>query len=268
VVPQDKATGRTKSSAEGAAEKEIDALYGLPLESFTKARNELAGELRSRGERKAAAEVRALSKPTVAAWAVNQVMRTQRKDAHALLEAGERLRKAHEDVAAGAGSANDLRGAVEAERAAVDRLSRAARGLINASGRDMSENVIERVTETLHALSSDSEARSLASAGRLQRERRGGGTAAFVAPPAKGRAARTKSGRPSPAQVKKARERLQRAQRDARGLRSARTRAAQATSKAEQALTRAREDLRKADRKVTEKEKEVEELRKKLEQLR
>ena len=84
-------------------EAEVDALYGLPLEDFTKTRNELARELRSRGEREAADWVGSLAKPTAAAWAVNQVMRTQRKDARALLGAGERLRKAHEEAATGTG---------------------------------------------------------------------------------------------------------------------------------------------------------------------
>jgi hypothetical protein len=247
-------------------DQEIDALYGLPLAEFTNARNELAAELRSRGERDAAAEVRKLAKPTAAAWAVNQVMRTQRKDARALLEAGERLRKAHEDAASGKGSADDLRIAVTGERVAVERLSQAARGLTDANGRDLSESVLERVKQTLHAIAADSEARSLATAGRLSKERQATAATAFAVPPGKGRAA--SRGRPSKVQIQKARERVQRAQREARDLRSARTQAARAASHAEQALTRARADVRAADRKVAEKEGEVEELRRKLDELR
>src|SRR5207247_692930 len=143
-------------------EEKVDALYALPLEEFTRARNELAGELRSRGEREAADRVAALAKPTVAAWAVNQLMRTQRKDARALLAAGERLRKAHAGAAAGNAAARDLRDAAEAERSAVERLSEAARGLADARGRGLSEAVLERVTQTLHAISADDEARSVA----------------------------------------------------------------------------------------------------------
>src|SRR4029453_3354374 len=70
------------------SEQDADALYGLPLEDFTKARNELAEDLRAQGARPAANRVKALPKPTTAAWAVNQVMRTQHKDARALLAAG------------------------------------------------------------------------------------------------------------------------------------------------------------------------------------
>src|SRR5688500_10521615 len=104
MMKREEASGATPDIPETAPEEEVDALYGLPLEEFTKARNELAAELRSRGEREAADWVGALAKPTAAAWAVNQVMRTQRKDARALLAAGERLRKAHEDIAAGEAS--------------------------------------------------------------------------------------------------------------------------------------------------------------------
>jgi hypothetical protein len=249
------------------SEQEIDELYGLPLERFTKARDELAAELRSRGEREAAAEVGKLAKPTAVAWAVNQVMRTQRKEARALLEAGERLRKAHEDVTSGDASAQDLRDAVNAERAAVERLSQAARGLTNANGRDLSESVLERVAQTLHAIAADSETRTLATAGRLSRERQTTG-AAFLAPPDEERSSARRRNSPSKAQVQKARERLQRAQRAARDLRSARTRTARATSTAEQALTRAREDLRHLDRELADKESEIEELRRKLDELR
>jgi hypothetical protein len=249
-----------------APKKDVDALYGLPLEEFTSARNKLADELRSRGEREEGDRVAALVKPTTAAWAVNQVMRTQRKDARALLEAGERLRKAHQAAASRNASASDLREAVDAERAAVVPLTKAARGLPNTRGRGLSESILERVTQTLHALSSDSEARSLAGAGRLSQERQATGAGAFDVAPSKTR--RRKAGPGNVAQVRKTRERLERAQREARELRSRRTRAARATSSAEQALARAREDMRDADRRVAEKEAEIEELRRTLEQLK
>jgi hypothetical protein len=259
----------TTSDAPGAVpDEEVDALYGLPLEEFTHARNELARRLRSKGQRKAADWVGALVKPTAAAWAVNQVMRTQRKDARALLDAGERLRKAHEEVAAGKASARDLRNASADERAAVERLSQAARGLTTASGRDLSESVLERVDETLHAISADSEARSLVESGRLLRERKASGTGMLVATTGEGGASEAKPRRPTETQLRKARERLQRAQREARELRSERTRASREIAGAEQALAQARESLRDADQKVAGKEAEIERLREELEQLR
>jgi hypothetical protein len=247
-------------------EDRVDALYGLPLEEFTSARKKLADELRAGGEREAAKHVAGLSKPTTAAWAVNQLMRTQRKDARALLDAGERLRKAHEATAAGNASVRDLREAVDAERKAIERLTRAARGLTNKDGRELSENTLERVRHTLHAVSVDSEARSLAQAGRLSRELQASAAGAFAIPAGKARGGKVEARRP--AQVQKMHDRLERARNEARDLRSERTQAARAVSDVERALARARREMRKADQRVTDKEAEIEQLRRKLDQLK
>jgi hypothetical protein len=247
---------------------DIDALYGLPFEQFTKARNEVAAELRSKGDKDAADLVKELPKPTKAAWAVNQVMRTQAKDARALLAAGETLRAVHERVAAGKASAGDLREAVEAERDVVTRLTDAARGLMSGEGRDLSDSILERVAETLHVLAVDGDVRSVEDATRLSSERRLAATPLIAeSPPAK-RSRSASSARANAAGLQKARERLQRAQREARDLRSARTKAAHAAAEAEGALVRARDEMRKADQKAADKETEVEELKRRLDELR
>src|ERR687891_633946 len=53
----------------------IADLYGLPLDEFTPARNELAKRLRGEGDRETAERVKELAKPSVAAWTVNQIAR-------------------------------------------------------------------------------------------------------------------------------------------------------------------------------------------------
>jgi hypothetical protein len=164
-----------------------DALYGLPLERFVPERDALAKRLRSEGDNEGAARVKGLRRPTVAAWAVNQAIRTQVKDAGELDAAGAALREAQTALLEGKGRAADLRTATERERAAVDRLVHAARGLLSGSGRPMTEAVLQDVTETLHAVAGDDETRSTVLAGRLDRERRpaglGGELAAFAAIP-------------------------------------------------------------------------------------
>jgi septal ring factor EnvC (AmiA/AmiB activator) len=245
----------------------VDALYGLPLEEFTKARNELADELRSQGDTEAAKRVKALAKPTTAAWAVNQVMRTQAKDARALLSAGERLRRVHADAAAGNASAQELREAAEAEREVVGRLTEAASGLIDKRGHGLSESMLERLVETLHALSADSEVHSAADVIRLPSERKVSGLGTLEAPSGKRRQRKSAGRDIDPAKVRKARERLKRLEQEARDLRSSRTRAAKATSSAERALVSAREEMRRADQRVADKENEIEDLRRKLASL-
>ncbi len=80
---------------------EENDLYGLPLADFTKARDELARRLRREGRRDDAEAVKALRKPTVAAWALNQLARRRPGDVERLLATGERLREAQEALLAG-----------------------------------------------------------------------------------------------------------------------------------------------------------------------
>ena len=68
-----------------AAPEEADALYGLPLEDFVAERDALAKRLRGEGRREDAQAVKALAKPTVAAWAVNQAVRARPREARARL---------------------------------------------------------------------------------------------------------------------------------------------------------------------------------------
>ena len=71
-----------------------DLLYGLPLDEFTPARNAAAKELRDRGLGAEAEAVKALAKPTVAAWAVNQLTRRRHADLDEFLEAAAAARDA------------------------------------------------------------------------------------------------------------------------------------------------------------------------------
>src|SRR6201989_2332392 len=151
---------------------DVDDLYGLPLDEFVPARNALAREWRSGARREEAAEVAGMRKPSVAAWAVNQLVRTQRRAADELVEAGDALRAAHENVVAGQGDPGELRAAVERERAAVDELSGAARGLLTSQGHELSQTIIDRVADTLNAAALDDDARALVKGGRLERELR------------------------------------------------------------------------------------------------
>jgi hypothetical protein len=187
----------------------IDGLYGLPLDEFVGARDALAKELRADGRRDDAAAVKALKKPSVAAWAINQALRTQGKAARELWEAGDALAAAQEKVLAGKGSGADLRTAGERERAAVESLVDAARGLLTASGGDLSAATIERVRQTLHAGAIDPEAREEIASGRATRERAPqglfGGGEAVPAPPAtkRERKAAAPSGRKGPVRERK-----------------------------------------------------------------
>src|SRR5690348_7318712 len=92
-------------------------LYGLPLEEFIAARDAEAKALR-KTDREAAAKLAKLPKPTPAAWAANQVARSDPGLIEALLDAGAALRAAQD--AAFTGDAAGLREATLNERRAID----------------------------------------------------------------------------------------------------------------------------------------------------
>lgn len=164
----------------------LDELYGLPLERFVPERSELARSLRAAGRREEAAKVAGLAKPSVGAWAVNQVVRAQPDEAGALWAAGDAVLDAQARVVAGEGSGADLRAAVEEERRALAPLADAARGLLTGSGRFLGEQHVRVVVETLHAAAVDPESRAEVARGRLARplEFAGVGAAAGAGGPA------------------------------------------------------------------------------------
>src|SRR5882757_4492340 len=75
-------------------EDEIDALFKLPLGEFTPARNALAARLKKAGQQAEADAAKALRKPSVAAWVVNQLHWHHRDAFDRLIEAGDRFRQA------------------------------------------------------------------------------------------------------------------------------------------------------------------------------
>ena len=166
---------------EGVPEDRVDALYGLPLDEFTPRRDELASELRKEGLRKQAEWVKGLRKPSAPAWVVNQLARTQRGEAKALVAAGERLRAAHERLLAGDGGADDVRAAGAEESHALRQLLGRAEGLIDGAGHAPSRATVDKVAQTLQAAVLDEETGAAFQAGRLTRERRAAGLGPFDA---------------------------------------------------------------------------------------
>jgi hypothetical protein len=79
----------------------IDELYSADPDEFTARRNDLAKQLRADGRRAASEQVKELRKPSLAAWAVNQLARKNRREIDLLLDAGHRARDAQRGVLAG-----------------------------------------------------------------------------------------------------------------------------------------------------------------------
>jgi hypothetical protein len=159
-----------------------DELYGLPLDRFVPERAALAKALRSDGDRAGATEVAALRKPSVAAWAVNQLVRTQPRAVKELYASGDELVRVQEALMSGVGDSRSLREANTRERSAVDALLALARGLLTSDGIELSPAILERVGDTLHAAALDGAARDAIRDGRLERELQHAGLGAVGAP--------------------------------------------------------------------------------------
>ena len=128
-----------------ALEGEIDRLYQLPLEEFTPARNALA---RTAGAD--AARVKALSKPPVAAWAVNQLHWKKGEIWNELVAAAENARRAHRAVLAGKGA--DVRAANKVHDAAVEKALKATLALLADAGQPATDATRHAISTTLRAL--------------------------------------------------------------------------------------------------------------------
>jgi hypothetical protein len=129
---------------------DLDRLYGLPLDEFTSKRNKLAAALRKEGNKEQAELVKALKKPTVAAWAVNQLVRKERMKIRALTEAAEQVRKAQTKLLEG-GSPEPLQEADRRFSKVSADLRDAAGALLAQAGHPASEALLERIRQTLRA---------------------------------------------------------------------------------------------------------------------
>jgi len=151
-----------------SAPSDIDNLFQLPLTEFTAARNALAAQLTGAGQAGQAAAVKALPKPPLSAWTVNQLYWRHRKAFDQLRVAGDRLRKAQASQLAGKGG--ELRGLLEAHRATVAELSTRAATLLRDAGQTATPDLMRRITTTLEALAAYGSQSSAPAAGRLTRD--------------------------------------------------------------------------------------------------
>ena len=131
-----------------ALETKIDKLYQLPLEEFTPARNLLA-----KGAGGEAARIRALTKPPIAAWAVNQLYWQHGDVWNDLIAAAENARKAHRAILAGRGG--DVRAAGKVHEDAVEKALKTTLGLLAAADHPATDATKHAIATTLRALPAD-----------------------------------------------------------------------------------------------------------------
>lgn len=154
-----------------------DALYVEPPGGFVIARDALVKQLRAAGDRAGAARVRALRRPTRAAWAVNVAVRDHPDAAQELSAAARRLGDAQRELLAG-GDRSRLREAQARADAACD--------VLIAAAPVTDPPTLETVRQTFRAATVDADALAEVTSGRLLRERVASGfgdLGSFLPPP-------------------------------------------------------------------------------------
>jgi hypothetical protein len=126
-------------------DREIDRLYQLPLDEFTSGRNTLA-----KGAGAEASRIRALGKPPIGAWAVNQLYWRNPDVWNALIESAENARRAHKAVLSG--RAGDVRAATEVHDDAVEEALRATLAILADAKHPASDATRHAIATTLRAL--------------------------------------------------------------------------------------------------------------------
>ena len=227
---------------------DLDRLYRLPPSEFIAERNALAKRAGDRGQ-----EIRALPKPTLPVWAVNQLHWREPAVYQALVESSENLRATHRAVLEG--RKGDVRAAGREHETALDAAIKAALAIAGEDGTPPSDAAKQTIATTLRSLPAAD------SPGRLRQALTPGGFEMLAAFPAGGRvvpaaptpakpAAKPGKGGPQPKRkVDKAA--LLRAQKAAAAAERELSKAEQEARREEFEAARAAREMEKAQRRVT-----------------
>jgi DNA repair exonuclease SbcCD ATPase subunit len=139
-------------------------LYALAPDAFTATRNERAARARADGDKKLAASIRSLQKPSTAAWALNLLVRERSDEIGQALGLGQTLRAAQAHL-----DSDALRTLSRQRRALVAALGKQAAALATASGHRISEAAVAEIEQTLNAAMADARAAAALKTARLTR---------------------------------------------------------------------------------------------------
>lgn len=139
-----------------------EELYGLTPSEFTAARNEAAKQARDVGDKQLSERVKALRKPSTAAWVVNLLVREEAGEVAQMLDVGEALQRAQADL-----DGDALRDLNRQRRKLISVMAQKGRSLARDRGVTVSSTVAEQVEQALHAAMVDSDAAGAVRTGML-----------------------------------------------------------------------------------------------------
>ncbi len=123
-----------------------DGLYARALADFTPARDAHAKELKAAGEGELARSVKALKKPSLAAWVVDLFVRREADQVEQVLSMGAALREAQAGM-----SGDDLRSLTRQRRQLTAAVTQQVRSLAAEEGVKLTQSVADQVEATLTA---------------------------------------------------------------------------------------------------------------------
>lgn len=168
----------------------LDELYGVPPERFTARRKELVTEARKRGDTDAAAAISAARRPTMAAWALNSLVRNDPTARTRLAAHADALREAHAAM-----DGPRIRELTVVQRKLIGELALAAFSAVGMA--DPTGGLRDDVTDTLQAVIADPDVASRF--GRLTKAERWSGFGDFGAVSEVLTSARRAAAAPAPA---------------------------------------------------------------------
>ncbi|MEV5964575.1 hypothetical protein AB0L70_22575 [Kribbella sp. NPDC051952] len=143
-------------------EEAADALYAAPAADFIATRNELAKQLKADGDQVGSTRLKAMRKPTVAAWVTNLLSRNLPDELDDLLALGDEFREATADL-----DGERLRDLTPKRHQVLDKLAKEATRLAGDEGQKVSADVGQKLRETLDAALIDPAAGDAVREGRL-----------------------------------------------------------------------------------------------------
>jgi hypothetical protein len=117
----------------------IQVLYRAPLGDFVAERKRLAAEAKAAGHAEQSSQIGKLGRPSVSAWATNQLWWQQREAFAALIEAAARVKRGDREAG-------------KQHRELLAQLRDQAAEILKVAGNAASETTLRRVTTTLSAL--------------------------------------------------------------------------------------------------------------------
>ena len=147
-----------------------ERLFAVSFDRFVETRAELAAELAQQGQKDDSKKLKGIRRPTVSAWATNQVVQDAPDDVSAFFEASDDLRRVQQAMLRGQSDRAAYQAAAETFRTATTLLGSTIRRTLESSGKNVEPSLVERIISNFRVATVSSERRSELLGGQLEND--------------------------------------------------------------------------------------------------